>query len=474
MTRADEKWSVAGGRPPALGGLARRLLAATILLTLVLSLGAAATAAAAEKTPAAPTEGASVYVIPVNMTVERGLASFLDRALNEAEQAEAALAVLEIDTPGGSLASAEKIGERIRSSKVPTLAFVKGKAASAGAYIALNADRLYMSPGSTIGAAMVVDGAGEAVESPKIVSFWSHQMRAAAELNGRDPDIAEGMANPNLVVELKALNKTKSKGEIISLSADEALKTGYAEGKAANAAEAIAAEGLGGRMVIQENPTLAERVSQTLTSPAVATLLLIVGIAGVLIELIVPGFGVPGIIGLLSFGLYFFGQQVAGFAGRESIVLFVAGIAFIVLEMFVPSFGILGLLGGAGIVSGVVTAAYDTGNAFESLGYALLIALVLVVVVAYVFRRKGVWNRFILHERLTAEQGYVPSGDGRELLVGSAGTTLSPLRPAGVADIGGKRVDVITSGEFVDAGVRVEVVSADGTRILVRAVREAE
>ncbi|CAI6018126.1 NfeD family protein [Cohnella sp. JJ-181] len=471
MTRHGEALSWTGLRT-----LARRSwpLAALLLLALSLTTGAVAAQAETKEAPAVAAEGYSVYVIPVKMTVERGLASFLDRALSEAEEAGAALAVLEIDTPGGSLASAEAIAERIRSAEVPTMAFVKGKAASAGAYIALNADRIYMAPGSTIGAAMVVNGAGEAVESPKIVSHWSSEMRSAAEMNGRDGQIAAGMVNPDIVVEMKALNKTKQKGQIISLSADEALKTGYAEGKAATAEEAIAAEGLAKLPVVHENPSLAERISQMLTSPGIATLLLMVGIAGVLIELIVPGFGVPGILGLLSFGLYFFGQQVAGFAGRESIVLFVAGIAFIVLEMFVPSFGILGLLGGAGIVSGVVTAAYDTGNAFESLGYALLIALVLVVVVAYVFRRRGIWNRFILHERLTADQGFVPSGDGRELLVGSAGVTLSPLRPAGVAEIAGRRVDVISGGEFLNAGLRIEVVSVDGTRILVRAAPLAE
>lgn len=444
-----------------------------LIALLALTAGWGATGAkTAQAAPAIAKEGSSVYVIPVNMTVESGLASFLDRALSEAEEAGAALAVLEIDTPGGSLSSAEKIGERIRTAKVPTVAFVKGKAASAGAYIALNANDIYMAPGSTIGAAMVVNGAGEAVDSPKIVSFWRAQMRAAADLNGRDPLIAEGMVDPGLVVELQPLGKTKPKGEIISLSADEAVKVGYAKATAATADAVVAAEGLTNLLVVHENPTLAERVSQTLTSPAVMTLLLIVGIAGVLIELVVPGFGVPGIVGLLAFGLYFFGQHVAGFAGRESLVLFVAGIVFIVLEMFVPSFGILGLLGGAGIVSGVVTAAYDTGNAFESLGYALLIALVLVVIVAYIFRKRGIWNRFILSERLTTEQGYVPSGDGREQLVGMRGTALSLLRPAGVADIGGRRVDVITSGEFVEKGTALEVVSADGTRILVKALRE--
>ncbi|WP_372662894.1 nodulation protein NfeD [Cohnella sp.] len=415
-----------------------------------------------------PSEG-SVYVIPVQQTVQTGLASFLDRALSEAEEAKASLVVLDIDTPGGSLTSAEEIGGRIRNANVPTIAFVSGKAASAGAYIALNAGDIAMAPGTTIGAAMIVDLSGNAVENPKLVSFWSEQMAAAAELNGRDPAIAVKMVDPNRVLELKELGETNGKGQILSLSAEKAFKVGYADSLAKTVEEVIAWKGLSDRAVVDLNPSFAERVSAFVTSPGIATLLLIIGIAGIAIEMLVPGFGIPGFTGLVAFGLYFFGQSIAGFAGMEAIILFVIGIGLLIAEMFVPSFGILGILGIAALIFGITMGAYDTGNALQSLGIAVLIAAILVVVFAYVFRRRGIWNRFILREQLTADKGYVPQLS-RVKWIGQEGISISVLRPSGIAEIAGERIDVITSGEYVDKGKPIRVLSVDGTRILVKEI----
>jgi membrane-bound serine protease (ClpP class) len=411
----------------------------------------------------------SVYVIPIQQTVQSGLASFLDRALTEAEEAKASLIVLDIDTPGGRLDTAEEIGKRIRESSVPTVAFVSGKAASAGAYLALNANDIAMAPGTTIGAAMIVDGSGNPVDHPKLVSFWSEEMRSAAELNGRDPAIAAGMVDPARVVELKAIGETKEKGEIISLSADKALKVGYADKTAGTIEEVIAWKGLSDRSVVEIHPSLAEKIATFVTSPGIAMILLIVGIAGVAIELLVPGFGVPGIVGLLGFGLYFFGQSIAGFAGMESLVVFLIGIGLLIVEVFVPSFGILGILGIAGVITGITMGAYDTGNALRTLGTSVLVASVIVAAVAYLFRKKGVWNRFILKDQLTADQGYVPQLS-RAHWLGQYGETVSALRPSGLALIGDQRVDVISSGEFIEQGKPVQVVSVDGTRILVKEI----
>lgn len=413
--------------------------------------------------------GGSVYVIPVQQTVQSGLASFLDRALQEAEEAKASLVVLEIDTPGGRLDTAEQIGERIRSSTVPTVAFVTGKAASAGAYLALNAGDIAMAPGSAIGAAMIVDQYGNAIENPKLVSFWSSQMKSAAELNGRNPAIAIGMVDPNKVVEMKELGDTKEKGQILSLSAEEALKVGYTDTIAKTVDEVIAWKGLSDRPVVDLNPSFAEKLSEFLTSPGITILLLIIGIAGVAIEMLVPGFGLPGIIGLVGFGLYFFGQSIAGFAGMEAIVLFVIGIGLLVAEIFIPSFGILGILGIAALIFGISMGAYDSGTAIQSFGIAVAIAAVIVAVFAYIFRKRGIWNRFILSEQLTTEKGYVPQ-ISRERWVGREGVTLSLLRPSGLAEVDGQRLDVISSGEYIEKGTPIRVVSVDGTRILVKEI----
>jgi membrane-bound serine protease (ClpP class) len=446
----------------------RRLFGARLLFLLIMGvmlLGAGFGSAA----QAAGDSAGAVYVIPVKQTVQSGLASFLDRALTEAEEAKASLVVLDVDTPGGRLESAEAIGKRIRETKVPTVAFVSGKAASAGAYLAMNAGAIAMAPGSAIGAAMIVDADGNAVNNPKYVSFWSETMASAADINGRDRRIAAAMVDPSVTLELKEIGRTKEKGQILSLTAGEALKVGYSERMAKTAGDVIAWKGLSERTVVELNPTFSERLSEWVTGPGVSTMLLIIGLAGIAIEMLVPGFGAPGIIGLLAFGLYFFGQSIAGFAGMESIVFFLAGVILLVLEMFVPSFGILGILGIAGLIYGIASAAFDTGNAVTSLGYASMAALVLVVIFAYVFRKRGIWNRFILRDKLTAEEGYVPNAP-RQSLLGQEGVTLSALRPAGVAGFSGQRMDVVSSGEFIERGKPVKITLVDGTRIVVKEI----
>ncbi|MFC5532123.1 NfeD family protein [Cohnella yongneupensis] len=453
--------------------VARTLRTKLVLMLMALPLLALACGWSASRVEAAESSSAgAVYVIPVKMKVESGLESFLDRALAEAEEAKASLVVLDIDTPGGRLDTAERIGKRIREAGtiVPIVAFVDGMAASAGAYLALNAGDIAMAPATTIGAAMIVDQNGNAVENPKYVSFWSEEMAGAAELNGRNPNIAVKMVDPSRELTLPELGETYKAGTILSLSAEKALKVGYADTLAGSVEEVITWKGLKDRAVVEMKLSLAERVSEFLTSPGISTLLLIVGIAGVAIELLVPGFGVPGIAGVAAFALYFFGQFVAGFAGMEAIVLFIIGICLLVSEIFIPSFGILGILGIAGIVTGIAMGAHDTGDSLRALGIAALAALVIIAVFVYIFRKRGVWNRFILREALTTEQGFVPN-QPRASWLGQEGVTLSELRPSGIAEINDVRVDVVTGGEFVERGTTVRVVSADGTRIVVQEVK---
>ncbi|MFK7693448.1 NfeD family protein [Paenibacillus sp. HJGM_3] len=429
---------------------------------------------AAPQAPAADASksgGRLVYVVPVKQTVESGLQSFLERAFRDAEEAKARLIVLDIDTLGGRVDSAEEIGRLIRQSPVETLAFVHGRAVSAGSYIALNANRIVMEPGSSIGAAAVVDGSGKEVESAKIVSHWASEMRAAAELRGRNPKIAEGMVDKNLVVEMPELQRTSAKGEIVSLTAEEALKVGYAEQVTSDLNDAIARAGVQDPEILRFEPTFFEKLARFLVHPATATVLLLIGIAGVLIELFIPGFGLPGLLGIAGFGLYFFGHYVAGFAGGEDVILFVIGIVLLVVEMFVPSFGVLGIIGIVSIISGVVMAAFDTQNALLSLGIAFVLAVIVVAVFIRVFKHRGIWNRFILKDSLTTEQGYV-SQSSKEHWLGAEGITVTPLRPAGTAELGGERVDVVTEGEFIPVNTRIRVVKVEGVRVVVKPAAE--
>ncbi|MFD0958634.1 NfeD family protein [Paenibacillus chungangensis] len=417
--------------------------------------------------------GPAVFVIPVKHTVERGMYAFLKRAFKEAEESRATHVILVVNTLGGQVDSASNIGELIRTSGIPTTAYVEGKAVSAGTYIALNADHIVMQPGSTIGAAAVVNGStGEMIQNPKVVSFWVSQMTEAAKMNDRDPAIAAAMVDVQATVALKdQIGRDKQAGEILSLSHSEAIQVGYSDYTASSVREVADWLGLSQRTLIEVQPTIAEEVARFLVHPIVSTVLLIIGIAGIAIELLVPGFGVPGIMGVLAMGLFFFGSYVSGFAGMESVVLFVLGIVLLFVEIFIPSFGILGLLGSTSLVAGVIIAAPDPRSGILSLAIAFVAALVIVVLFARTHRGRGVWNKFILRDKLTTEEGYL-SAASKELLIGQEGIAVTPLRPAGTALLADQRIDVITSGQFIEANTPVQVVKVEGTWVVVKANRE--
>lgn len=423
--------------------------------------------------PAQAAKDGVVYVIPVDQPIERGLQKFMERGFKEAEQMNAGLIILQINTPGGLVQTTKEIGDMIQASTIPTAAYINGDAASAGSYIALVTDHIAMSPGSTIGAAALVDASNNYIDDPKLVAQWKANMQAAAEKNDRNKEIAGGMTDLNVVVEMPEINKTKEKGQVISLTAKEALEVGYADKIVSSPAEVAAWLGYAQDNMYTMQQTTFEKVASVLTHPVVSTILLFIGIAGILIELFVPGFGVPGIVGFLSFVLYFGGSYVAGIGGSETWFLFIIGIALLVAELFVPSFGILGILGSISLVSGVVRAAYDTGAALISLGIAAAAAIAVVIIVSILFKEKGIWNRFILSDSMTAERGY-SSVKTREDLLGMEGISATPLRPSGTAVIGNERVDVVTEGNYIDVNEPIYVYKVEGTRIVVKRQSEKE
>jgi membrane-bound serine protease (ClpP class) len=455
--------------------LFHRLLALALLLMISLTYAPGATAAdTAETAQEAPgSSGKLVYVIPIHQTIETGLQKFLERAFKEAEEARAEFIVLDINTLGGRIDAAMDIGDLIQHSPIHTIAFIHGKAISAGSYISLSADQIVMAPGSSIGAAAVVDLAGNKVQDAKILSVWLAEMRAAASHSGRNPAYAEGMVDENMVVEVKEIGRTFGKGELISFSHDEALKAGYAEFVTNKTSEVLEFIGAQEHQVINIDLTPAEKFARFLTNPIVMTILLLLGLAGVAIEIFVPGFGIPGIVGISSFGLYFFGHYVAGFAGTEDIFLFIIGVILLVIEIFVPSFGIFGILGILSLFGGVVLAAYDTERAMLSLGIATVIAIIVVALIVKYFKHRGVWNRFILKDEMKTEHGYVSAADRKHLL-GKTGQSVTPLRPSGTAMIDDIRVDVVTGGDFIASGKKIKVIQVEGNRVVVREIKEDE
>lgn len=399
-------------------------------------------------------------MIPLKQGIERGLESFLERALASAKEKGADLVVLDIDTPGGEIGAAGNIARLIREAPMKTVAFIDNQAFSAGTYISLNADQIVMTPGSSMGAATPVYQNGNAAEA-KVISAWSEMMAGAAKLNNRNPEIARAMVEID-----KEIPGIKRSGTVLSLDATKALEVGYADKIVKDKQELFRYLGVQEADVEEIQPTLSEQVARIVTSPTVMSLLFVIGLVGLTAELFIPGIGVSGTIGLLAFALFFFGHYVAGFASWLHIGLFLLGGLLLILEIILPG-GIVGTIGFISLVSGIILAAYDTAQGALSLGIAAIVTAIVAYLLAKYFGFKGVWSQFILKAEQRNEEGYVAHTDKRSLL-NQAGTALTPLRPAGIVKIGGQRIDAVSAGGFISAGSAIIVIQVEGTRVVVQ------
>ncbi|WP_179884945.1 nodulation protein NfeD [Bacillus sp. AFS015802] len=403
-----------------------------------------------------------VYVIPIQKEVERGLHAFLERAIKDAEDHNAELIIFDIDTPGGLVDAAGDIGQLLDGIDTKTIAFVNDHALSAGAFISLHADEIYMVPNGQMGAAAVIDQAGNAADK-KAQSYWLSAMKSAAESNGRDPQYALAMADESVEIEELGIEK----GELLTLGSKEAKQVGYSEGTVRNLDELYKTIGVDPSSVVNVEETFAEKLARFITNPVVVPILLSLASLGLIVELYSPGFGIAGSIGLISLVLFFYGHLVAGLAGYETIILFVIGIILVVAEFFLPG-GIAGGLGIGAILASIMLAGGDMMQMGISLLIALLIAVATMIIFVKVFGKKmKFFNKIILKDSTSTESGYV-SNANRLDLIGKEGVTKTPLRPSGTVIVDDERIDAVTEGGFIKANERIKIVKVEGSRIVVR------
>jgi len=440
---------------------------------------AMATAAAIMSVIAGPVYGqtpGAVVRIPVTGVVELGLAPFIERSLAEAAAMGAVAVVLDMDTPGGRVDAAERISDALTDAEVPVYTLVNRRAFSAGALIALSTDRIYMRPGSVIGAATPVNGGGEKAPE-KIVSAMRSEMRALAESAGLDPEVAAAMVDEDIEIE-----GVVDEGKLLTLTTEEAVGIGYAQ--EVDDLDALLAElGHAGAPVITASANWAERVVRFFSNPVVAPFLLTLGFLGLITEIKTPTFGLAGAAGVLSLSLFFGSHMIVGLAGLEDLLIFGLGLVLVGVEVFlIPGFGLFGLVGGIGIMGGLylsMLGGLPTSPDFARAGLVLSTTVLLIAVSAWVVIRtlpgssRLAKSGIFLLDRTSRAIGY-ESAESRSDLVGVAGKAITDLRPSGTALFGEERIDVVSESEWITEGTPVRVISAEGYRHVVRAISESE
>lgn len=399
----------------------------------------------------------TIFIIPVRGEITPATAIFVADSIEEANQVNAQGIMIEISTLGGRADAAMGIKSSILESRVPVTVFISDRAVSAGALITIAANTILMTPGSQMGAAEPVP------TDPKIVSAISAEFRAAAEARGRDPLIAAAMVDRNIVIE----NLT-AKDSILSLTAQEAYRVGFADGIVDDRDDALRFMGWEGSSITEIIPSPLMIVAQFLTRSEIASLLLIIGFLAFSAEFFMPGFGIAGIVGMVAFGLFFGGGLIAGTTQWLPVFMFALGLALLAIEITIPGFGVFGIGGIIVMLTSFVLAAPDPITGIFAVVIALIVTIIAIPIMIKFFGKSKLFRGVVVSDVLKPGMDEVSIYSKVKLPeIGQVGVAITALRPAGIVEFEGVRYDCMSDGQFINAHDKVTVVQATPAKVVV-------
>jgi len=417
-----------------------------------------------------------VYKIDVREEIGPGIARKMGAALDIAQQKKADLIIIHMNTYGGMLDAADTIRTRLLNIPIPVVAFIDNNAASAGALISIACNRIYMRSGASFGAATVVNQNAEALPD-KYQSYMRAIMRSTAEKRGRNPLIAEAMVDPRTYI--PGVNDS---GKVLTFTTSEAIKNGYCEGEAESVEAVLAKENIGKYTMETYIPTFVEKVISILVNPAVSGILLLLMLGGIYFELQAPGIGFPLLVAGTAAILYFAPLYLEGLAANWEILMAVIGFILLAVEILIlPGFGVAGVSGIVLLVSAFTFSMIgNDGLNFEGIAKEEIVRSLAIVVISmfsaivasyFLGKRLLTTSRFgkmVLQGGMHAADGYVSSDITLAPLVGSNGTSQSFLRPSGKIIINGQSYSANAESGFIEAGKAVYVTRFDGMILWVK------
>ena len=476
-------------------------------------------------------DDALVHIVNIRDQIGSGIRVYIGNGIERAELANADAIIFDVDTPGGRVDAAVDIIDAIQDTEIPTIAYVNREAISAGAMISIACDQIVMTSGGTIGDSAPVSVQGEEA-GEKALSYVRTTIQSTAERQGHNAHIAVAMVDkkrvlvrltdgkivsyrPDIYEEHrqngKEMEVISAEGELLTLTTDEALAYRFAHGRADTLEELLAMyqiveidgirKALTEEAVVQKQEelgaatvqfikllegaatdealvSLADRIVIFLTSPLISSLLLSLGIFGLWIEIQSPGFGVPGMLGLLCLGIFFGGHMLSQIDAQWAALAFVLGVGLILVEVFVlPGFGVAGISGIIlmfGSIFYVFKSAYQFETAILAFSSVIVLTAIFVIAAFYLFPKTRAWKYLALATEMSSDIGYHSAGDEDfQSYIGQTGTAITPLRPAGTIRLAGKRVDVLTAGDFIPSETLVKVIDVEGSKVFVEALDDA-
>lgn len=402
----------------------------------------------------------AVRVITISGEIDAGQAALVQRGVKDAEENQDKAIVVEINTQGGLVDSALRIRDILQGTSIPTIAFVSSRAWSAGALIALSCRHIIMAPGSSIGAAEPIPATEK-----NIAALKSEFSTTAADM-GHNPRVAEAMVDKNA-----GLPHYAAAGEILALTDTQARELNLSEGSADTVEDALHLFSLGNAKVYYENKTWWDSGLGLLQNEYVRMLLIGLILTAVLIEIKTAGVGIGLLTALLLSGVLFISGDGSLADGLKGLGAFFAGLLLIGLELVTPGIGIFGVVGILFVFGSLFWLLGATVQACYILAGGIVIAMVLFYFIGKHLPKSRLFAKIALTTRSTKEKGYTSQEDKSKYLF-QRGTAITVLRPAGIVRIGKERVDAVSNGSYIDRGVAVRVIEVEGTRVVVEPVPE--
>mgnify|MGYP003776054819 FL=1 len=460
-----------------------------LILTTLTLICAVVTMAASDDTTSV------VYRLPIFSNINSTTWIHTQRGFEEAEEINAEAILVHLNTYGGEVVFADSIRTKILNSRIPVYVFIDNNAASAGALISIAAKKIYMRPGSNIGAATVVNATGEAAPD-KYQSYMRATIRATAEAHGmdtivsgndtivkwkRDPRIAEAMVDERVIIP-----GISEEGQVLTFTAKEAFENGYCDAIVSSVDEVKEQIGLSDAKVVSFKPSFYDNVKGFLTSPVLSGILILLIIGGIYFEMQSPGIGFPLVVAICAAVLYFAPLYLDGLAENWEILIFIIGIALIALEIFViPGFGVAGISGIILTITGLTLSLvdnviFDFSGVHPEKFFTALLTVILslaggVILAIYlsnklVGSKTGPFARIALHTSQEIDKGYVGVDTSISHLVGRTGEAVTDLRPAGTVMIDGELYDARATEGFIEKGEIVKAIKYQYGQLNVRRV----
>ena len=460
--------------------------------------------------------------IAIEGRIDSGKEAYLRRRIDQARREGVNLIFFKINSLGGMSTPADNVATLIANLKgIKTVAYVDDRALGVTALIALACDDIVFRRGAQLGKVqqMITGGGRRDVEelTPGQIDSLARRAEGLASQKGHPSAVARAMVDREAQV-MRALNASTGASVLVLESTVSANPETYLNAMPLNEVGRVALVvasnragdyglgqeveddeafkalyGLRGKSIRVDGPTWVDGLVTTLNDPFVSWVLLFVGVFMLILEIKMPGVGLPAITSALAFLLFFWSRYLSGTADQLEILLFLVGLICLGLEFFVfPGFGVFGMSGFLMILVSIVMASHTfvwptqeyeyrqmAGTLFQIVGVMVGVGVGVALFGRYM-PSLPIFNRMVLKPELSdgsslddggskppMEEGY----QSMAFLMGETGRTTTVLRPTGKARFGNLLIDVRADGYYIERDSLIEVIDVQGMRVIVKPIQ---